>query len=647
MILAVVLAAAPQLSVRASSGLPQYIDEYDVPTPSSAPLAVTVDRNGIVWFTESNATKLGRFDPSNDSFREYTVPGAGDMWGMTIDQQGYIWLTQYSLKASVRVGGAVEPGGYGRLIRFNPNNGNFTVINISTPGAFPFRVTTDSEGRIWFTELLGDQIGYYDPQSGKLQTYAVPTPFAGPADLTFDRHGLLWFTETYNQSVAKFNPSTGTFVEYRFSSLDPTQYVGSPVGIAVTPDGIVWVGDHGGNWIVEFNSTSLHVTLYPTHFPPPEVYPISLVNDLLIDGQGRIWFTEHGGNSIGYLDPFLEKMVEYPVPTGPISTVLWLAQAPNGNLWFTEWSADKIGVVHASLPIPLSLSVSENPLNLPVGGQMCLSLELNSSQGFVGSGTYECSWPSYNPGEVNVTFSPQDASLSGETNAQSQARITVSPHTLPGEYVLGLGFDAGTVRVWSMVQTEVTAQTPITEYIASNPWLPVGAIVIILLGVTMMMRRVRGRGRRKAGGALTMRPALATSRIIQAMFLISGVLGVVILVLDRDLRNGAPGHYDALILFVAVDFLVGTLTFQMSEKLMLKVAAIWSTLRIVIQIGDIALAPIFFFTYVEFADYLFNPASMVPATLVNPPGIPSIPIDLILICDVVVLLTVARASIKK
>lgn len=503
-VLAVVLAAAPQLSVRASSALPQYINEYDVPTPSSAPLAVSVDRNGIVWFTESNATKLGRFDPNNDTFKEYTVPGAGDMWGLTIDQRGYIWLTQYSLKGSVSPGGAVEPGGYGRLIRFNPNNGNFTVINISTPGAFPFRVTTDSEGRIWFTELLGDQIGYYDPESGKLQTYAVPTPFAGPADLTFDRHGILWFTEAYNESVGKFDPNTGTFVEYRFSSLDPTQYVGSPVGIAVTADGIVWVGDHGGNWIVELNSTSLHVTLYPTHFPPPEVYPISLVNDLLIDGQGRIWFTEHGGNSIGCLDPAAEKMVEYPVPTGPISTVLWLAQAPNGDLWFTEWSSNKIGVVHASLPIPLSLSVSENQLSLPVGGQTSLSLELESSQGFVGSGTYEYSWPSYNPGDVNVTFTPQNVSLSGEMSYQGQATIKISQHTLPGEYVLGFGFDAGSVRVWSMVQSQVTAQTPISAYLSNNPLLTVGAAVIILLAVLITMRRLRGLHRRKGNGAATM-----------------------------------------------------------------------------------------------------------------------------------------------
>ena len=499
--LAIILAAAPRPYVRAATDLPHFIDEYEVPTPHAAPLALAVDRSGNVWLTESNATKLAMFAPRTGAFKEYSVPGSGDMWGMTIDSRGNIWVTQYSLKGSVNPGGAIEPGGSGRLIRFDPGTGNFTVIEVPTPGAFPFRVTSDAEGRIWFTELLGNQIGYYDPSSGKLHAYQVPTQFAGPADLTFDNYGTLWFTEAYNGSVAKFEPQSNTFVEYHFASLDPYQYVGSPVGISAQ-NGIVWVADHGGNWIVEFNSTSQHVTLYPTHFPPPEVYPISLVNDLVVDQRGRVWFTEHGGNSIGYLDPGTQRMVEFPIPTGPISTALWLALAPNGDLWFTEWSSDKIGIVHANLPTPFTLSVSEPTLRLPVGGQAHMSLELSSSLVPAGSGAYIYSWPSYNRGDANVTFSPAESSVSGETNVQTQATITVSPHTLPGEYMLGLGFDAGSVRVWRMVRTDVTAQASLSAYVMNNPWFPVGAVAIILLAALMMLRRrLRGvgqnRGRRR------------------------------------------------------------------------------------------------------------------------------------------------------
>jgi len=140
---------------------------------------------------------------------------------------------------------------------------------------------------------------------------------------------------------------------------------------------------------------------------------------------------------------------------------------------------------------------------------------------------------------------------------------------------------------------------------------------------------------------------LASSRIIGSLFVVSGTLGIVLLVSDSVLRSYAAQHYDALIGFVIIDFLLGVLCFPMPQKLMLKLAAIWSTLRILIQLGDVMLAPMFQFPYAQFADYLFNPTSALSTSSGNPPGIPSIPIDLTFICDFAILLTVARASVKK
>jgi len=340
-------------------------------------------------------------------------------------------------------------------------------------------VAADREGRIWFTELLGNQIGFYDPSSGELQQYPVPGAFAGPADLTFDNKGTLWFSEAYNESVAKFDMQTKTFVEYHFYAIDPTQYVGSPVGISVTPDGIVWVADHGGNWIIEFNSTDQRITRFPTHTPPPQVYPISIPNDLLVDAQGRVWFAEHGGNSIGYLDPKTETMVEFPIPTGPISTALWIALAPNGDVWFTEWSGDKIGVVHTNLPMTLNVSSSASYLTLGVGGQASLSLMVQNSGASSNSGVFAYSWPSYTTSDVNITFSPPNAVLTKGQLVSSQAMITASPNVSPGRYMLALGFDAGSIRVWTFVRTIVGAHTPLTQILRSNLWLLVGAIVAV------------------------------------------------------------------------------------------------------------------------------------------------------------------------
>lgn len=190
----------------ASTSLPKYIDEYEIPTSDSAPLAITVDKNGMIWFTESNVSKIGQFDPKSNTFHEYSVPGVGDMWGVIVDRNDTVWFTQYSGKGSVNPGGMVMGGGQGRLVRFDPVHGGFTFVNIPTVGSFPIRLVADAWNRIWFTELLGNKIGVYDPSSERLTEYIVPTNSSGPADLTIDKSEAIWFTETYAKKVAKFYP---------------------------------------------------------------------------------------------------------------------------------------------------------------------------------------------------------------------------------------------------------------------------------------------------------------------------------------------------------------------------------------------------------------------------------------------------------
>lgn len=471
--------------VGVTSSLPKYIDEYAVPTPNSAPLAITVDRQGIVWFTESNVSKLGRFDPAAQTFNEYIVPGVGDMWGVTVDEKNYVWLTQYSGTASVNPGGAIAPGGFGRIIRFDPRTKNFTSVNIPTPGSFPMRLTVDNRNRVWFTEFLGNKIGVYDQSLNLLLEFPVPTNSSGPADLTFDENGVLWFTEAYGQKVAKFYPENRTFVEY---SVESGAF--SPVGVAVDSQGDVWFADHGGNWIVELEPNSKKLTRYPTHFPPSQVSYLSISNGLLIDGQERIWFSEHGGNSIAYFNSKTEKMVEFSIPTGPISTALWIALAPSGDVWFAEWDANKIGVVHSNMPITISLSVSAHRLRIQAGNQTSLSLLVKASQQIEGNGTFRYTWTSYYPEEISATFMPQYPKLS-ETTGRVELRFSNSIR--PGSYVLGIGIDTGTVRVWNMIRTEVISHEQASTPIIESSILLVVIFLLLAAALVGLYKRTRSR----------------------------------------------------------------------------------------------------------------------------------------------------------
>ena len=482
-LLAVLPIAIPDSTraVTASGDLPRYIDEFTVPTPNAAPLAITVDRHGAVWFTESNVSKVGRFDPSTNSFSEYSIPGVGDMWGITIDQNGYVWFTQYSGRGSVNPGGSIMAGGQGRLGRLDAATGNVSFVDIPTVGSFPFRIIADRENRIWFTELLGNRTGVYDQTTEKLTEYEVSKGLSGPADLVFDQDGMLWFTESFDRKVVRFNPQTGELTEFSFGT-----QVFSPVGISIDNQGHVWVADHGGNWIAEFNPQTQTIIRYPTHMIQGD---LTIPNGLLIDDEGRVWFSEHVGNAIGYFDPRSQSMIEFSIPTGPISTVLWIALAPNGDVWFTEWSSNKIGVVHADRSVPISLQSSQKQLQLEPGKEASVSIDVKTARDIGGNGVLEYSWGTYNPREVSVSFSPQNPSLVGLADVAVQAKLKISESTKSGNYTLGLGIEVGAVRVWTMVQAQVV---PPTSTSSSQPLLAFVAIPILALvglGGLLFVRR--------------------------------------------------------------------------------------------------------------------------------------------------------------
>lgn len=473
----------------ALTGLPKYIDEYPVPTPNSAPLAIVIDQRGMVWFTESNSSKIGRFDPADASFHEFIVPGVGDMWGLAVDRGGGIWFTQYSGKGSVNPGGMVTGGGHGRLVHLDPSNGSFSFVDIPTVGSFPLRLAIDAQSRVWFTELLGSKIGVYDPSSSNLIEYPVPTNMSGPADLAFDRNGMLWFTETYASKIASFDPKNGLFKEYQLDTQNPADVISSPVGIALAAEGSIWIADHGGNWIGQFQPTTGTLSKYPTHVPPADVYPISIPNGLLIDQHGQVWFSEHGGNSIGYYDPDRRIMLEYRIPTGPVSTSLWIALAPNGNIWFTEWMMNQIGVVHANLPIPLSLTVSETQLTLRHNAGTALTMTLAPSQEIGGNGTVTYSLSAYNQQDIALQASPHYPQL--DSNVQIQIQLTPSNRMVPGNYTVGLEVDLGQIIISQMIGVTVASSQNSAEYgIPRVAIFWAGIVILLVVVVAIAVRRL-------------------------------------------------------------------------------------------------------------------------------------------------------------
>src|SRR3970282_1260122 len=71
------------------------IKEWVIPTQSSGPHDIVVDKNGIAWFTEINTNKIGRFDPKTEQFKEYPISTqSARPHGLIVDEEGNVWFTE-------------------------------------------------------------------------------------------------------------------------------------------------------------------------------------------------------------------------------------------------------------------------------------------------------------------------------------------------------------------------------------------------------------------------------------------------------------------------------------------------------------------------------------------------------------------------
>jgi streptogramin lyase len=167
---------------------------FTPPTAQSAPWAVAVGPERWIWYTESNANRVGVCAPYNASLcSDYPIPTPGsDPRMITLGPDANLWFTEETGNKIGRVTSA----------------GVITEFPLPTPFSQPFGIAAGPDGNLWFTEYGGNKIGRITP-AGVITEYPVPTANSAPYVICMGPDGQLWFTE-YNTSkigrVAVFVP---------------------------------------------------------------------------------------------------------------------------------------------------------------------------------------------------------------------------------------------------------------------------------------------------------------------------------------------------------------------------------------------------------------------------------------------------------
>ena len=256
----------------------------------NATMFLTQDNSGNIWFVDTPRNQIGFFDPENKEIKTKTIPKLDPVISDNIpvfiqaDFDGNIWISIMNKD---------------KIVKYLPEFDTFEEIKLDRE-SFPFALTIDTDGKIWYSASGVGKIGFIDPKNNQVTQFSSDLPLQSPEALIFDNDGNLWIAEHTGLAITKFNPVLETFEE--ISVLDE------------------------------------------------EALPYGMT----FDRYGNIWFAQHTVDSIGAYDPDNNDLIEVPVPT-ETSFVQHMTSDDNDNVWFVEQKGNKIGTVKIT-EIPTNIS---------------------------------------------------------------------------------------------------------------------------------------------------------------------------------------------------------------------------------------------------------------------------------------------------
>ena len=185
-------------------------------------------------------------------------------------------------------------------------SGTFQEYSLPLSNSGLMRPAIDHEGRIWFGEMGHNLLAVFDPHTQKFQQFKPPHGRSGIMGVVVASDNTIWFAEQYANYIGHYFPATGKFQTY-------------PLPILTVPDSGV---------------------------PGKTLTLPSAPNDLTLDQQGNIWFTEINANALGRLNIQSGQTQQYSLATTKLTQALnpyGITIDPQGIIWFTEASTNHIG----------------------------------------------------------------------------------------------------------------------------------------------------------------------------------------------------------------------------------------------------------------------------------------------------------------
>lgn len=461
--------------------------EYSLPTADSTPNSVTVDSSGNVWVTGLTSNRLVELRNGSTKMIEYQIPNGTSKLGDLIEPlvcgpvevytgpDQNIWiLCDFS----------------NQIDEYFPVNSTFAQFDLPLWESGPVGLVFDHSGNFWFTAANANMLGH--------------------ASLTKLQNGT-------SNGISEFAPKNQTY-SFTFAHQDSlaggttniTSSLPTPAGIGLSPDGTtLWITEHVDSSFDSYNIASKSLDRYWLSKTYMEYgYPISFPNGLAVDSSGNVWMAEHYGNKIAEFNPGTRSLTEYAVPccssvpySSPGAGIYWLTLGNGGSIWFVEIYGNRIGeIVPTNGSQGVNLNTNNAVLSANLGQHSSINLPLQIEYAGLSNRTemkLAIAGTSANGTLVGVRAQFNPVSFNVSNSGMVSSNLTLDTQSLkPGIYDLTISANltSGNVIYSAVVELKITSlQFPTLILDATIIGIVASAAVVVIMNRRQTRKRRRGK----------------------------------------------------------------------------------------------------------------------------------------------------------
>jgi DNA-binding beta-propeller fold protein YncE len=318
-------------------------------TPYWSPVVTTAPTSKV---GAKEATLNGTVNPGGSSTEIHFEYGKTTSYGTYVSGENVGSGFEVLSKSKVVTGLEPETTYHYRLVATNSrgetskgNDRTFTTshsfeFEFSSQGKLPTGAAVDSSGNVWVVDTESSQVVEFN--SFGLSLAVIGKPGSGNGQLSSPRGVAvapsgIWVADTGNHRIERF----GTKGEYLGQFGSEAQFA-EPWGVAVGPNGFIWVTDRKGNKVEEFSTGG--TLLREQHGKEPGgvgdgefLHPSGVATD---SGE-NVWVVDSGNNRVQKLSPTAEYMSKFG-GLGQLLEPSGIAVRSSGNLMVVDSGNNRV-----------------------------------------------------------------------------------------------------------------------------------------------------------------------------------------------------------------------------------------------------------------------------------------------------------------